>query len=71
MTTTDACTTISFTVSDHTAMEREINAAIEALRISGIQYRKGILVTRHTHDSFSVELHDSVPAGTTHENWGW
>lgn len=62
-------TAIRFTVSDQAGMEREINAAVDALLTDGLHQRKGILVTRHTYDSFSVELHNSVPSGLTYESW--
>ncbi|AXJ10293.1 hypothetical protein [Arthrobacter sp. PM3] len=60
---------IAFTAVDRPSMERQINAAVESLRIWGLQRRRGILVTRHSHDSFSVELSDAVPVGITCESW--
>lgn len=61
---------IAFTAVDRPSMERQINAAVESLRSWGLQRRRGILVTRHSHDSFSVELSDAVPVGLTCESWG-
>lgn len=63
-------THIAFTAVDRPSMEQQINAAVETLRTSGLQRRRGILVTRHTYESFSVELSDTVPVGLTCESWG-
>jgi hypothetical protein len=67
----DQHSTISFTAKDRSSMDLQINQAVEVLRAWGRQQRQGILVTRHTADSFSVQLSDAVPAGLTQETWNW
>jgi hypothetical protein len=56
------------TATDRDTMELELNAAVAiAQERAVVDGGKGILVTRHSLDSFSVTLSDKVPFGLTQE----
>jgi len=60
--------TLEVTVSDTTAMETELSAAIDAVRQAALAERRcGILITRHGAGKYTVTLSDDVPFGLTRE----
>lgn len=71
MTSSRPQTRMEFTAMNREHMEQQINTAVDTLRVHAMNHREGILVTRHTYDSFTVELCRSVPAGLTRESWSW
>ena len=57
-----------FRVQGRTEMERKLEAAVRAARQQAVVDRtRGILVTRHDFDHFSVSLSPRVPFGFTQE----
>lgn len=49
-------------------MEHQLEEAMATARSAAMQDgRHGILVTRHTYDSFTISLSDAVPFGLTRE----
>lgn len=53
-------------------MERRLDEAVAVAREQAMHARRqGILVTRHSHDSFTVSLSDAVPFGLTCERQDW
>lgn len=57
-----------FRVQQKAELYEKINAAVAAAISDGIvECTRGILVTRHNHDHFSVALSPSVPFGLIHE----
>jgi hypothetical protein len=66
---TTSDTSISLIVTDRANMERQLNNAVDVLKSKAQQERRrGILVTRLNHDSFTVALSDAVPFGLTREH---
>ncbi len=60
--------TLEVTVSDTTAMEAELSAAIDALRQTALAERRcGILITRAGTGKYIVTLSEDVPFGLTWE----
>ena len=56
-------------VTDPANIERQLNNAVDILKSKAQQEsRRGILVTRLNHDSFTVALSDDVPFGLTREH---
>jgi hypothetical protein len=69
MRTTTPEFTIALTVADRASMERQLDQAVSAAKTEAmIERRRGILVTRHGVQSFSVTLSDAVPFGETREH---
>ncbi|UZX04772.1 hypothetical protein F8G81_20870 [Arthrobacter sp. CDRTa11] len=63
---------ITVVVTDRESLDSQLNAAVSAIRDRSTgERRRGILVTRHAADEFTVALSDSVPFGMTHENHAW
>lgn len=59
---------ITLRVSDRSAMDRELDTAEAALRdLAVIDGGCGILVTRHSHGTFTLSLTPEVPFGITQE----
>lgn len=49
-------------------MEQQIEeAVVRAQRQSTERRREGIVITRHSHSHFTVELDSDIPYGETHE----
>ncbi len=60
------------TVADRADMERRLDEAVAiAMTWATQEGRRGILVTRHDRDSFTVALSDAVPFGLTREHQNW
>lgn len=69
---TQAGELVRFTAVTRSDMEAKLETAVEHLRgraRSGLG--RGILVTRHSPWEFTLELHPSVPYGTTLECQEW
>lgn len=63
---------ITVIVTDRDSLENQLNAAVSAVRERETgERRRGILVTRHGANEFTVALSDSVPFGMTQENHAW
>ena len=60
---------VTLHVKDRADMLTKLDSAVDQLIELGLQLRcgRGILVTRYSPRDFTVELHPSVPFGTTHE----
>ncbi|MCI0144124.1 hypothetical protein KNN17_21480 [Arthrobacter bambusae] len=57
-----------FRVEGRLEMEKKLDAAVRsARRQAGADRRRGVLVTRHDFDHFSVSLTPRVPFGFTQE----
>lgn len=64
--------TLTVTVTDRASMDRQLDEAVTVARARAMRERcRGILVTRHGHDSFTVALSDTVPFGLTRERQDW
>lgn len=69
--------TVSVTITRREDLERQLDLASgKAIREAQVSSNRGILVTRHDHGSFTVELSAEVPYGTTierdlraHQGW--
>lgn len=63
---------ITIAVKSRSDMESQLERAVQLLkqRALGLGDR-GILVTRHSAEDFTVELHSSVPFGLTQERQEW
>lgn len=70
MTSSRPRTRMKFTALSQEHLEHQLDAAVDMLRVHAMN-SEGILVTRHTYDSFTVELCRSVPWGHTRESWAW
>ncbi|MDQ0103095.1 hypothetical protein J2T10_002752 [Paenarthrobacter nicotinovorans] len=58
----------SVTVTRRQDVEPALQAAVDRAMIEAMVFPvRGILVTRHDHNSFTVTLSESVPFGTTLE----
>ncbi len=67
METTTPVLTVAAT--DRETRDLELNAAVAAMREQAIiDGQQGILVTRHTPETYTIELSKSVPFGFTHEH---
>lgn len=63
---------IPVTATDRATMEKRLDEAVAVARTRAMQEgRRGILVTRHNHESFTVALSDAVPFGLTREHQDW
>jgi hypothetical protein len=63
---------IAVTATDRASMERQLDEAVSvAIARAMHERRRGILVTRHDHDSFTVALSNAVPFGLTREYQDW
>jgi hypothetical protein len=72
MRTTTPEFTIALTVADRANMERQLDQAVSYAKTEAmIERPRGILVTRHSFESFSVALSDAVPFGETREHQDW
>lgn len=64
--------TLTIKATDRASMDRELDEAVSAARTVAMrERRRGILVSRHGHDTFTVTLSDSVPFGLTREFQDW
>lgn len=64
--------TIAVIAADRADMERRLDEAVTVARKRAMHDRsQGILVTRHSYDSFTVALTDAVPFGLTREQQDW
>lgn len=72
MKTADFESSITITVPDHESMYRQLDAAVATAREQAMRERdRGILVTRHALDTFTIELSAEVPFGLTVECQNW
>jgi hypothetical protein len=63
---------ITVIVTDRDSLENQLDAAVSAVRErTPGERRRGILVTRHGANEFTVAFSDSVPFGMTQENHAW
>ncbi|MEJ1180429.1 MULTISPECIES: hypothetical protein [unclassified Pseudarthrobacter] len=63
---------IPVTVTDRATMEKRLDEAVAVVRTRAMEEgRRGILVTRHDRESFTVALSDAVPFGLTREHQDW
>lgn len=59
---------IRLTVPDRESLDLELDRTVDEAILAALEDRgRGILVTRHDHDSFTVELSTEVPFGITLE----
>ena len=59
---------IRLTIPDRKSLDLELDRAVDNAIVAALERREnGILVTRHSHDSFTIELSPEVPFGTTLE----
>ncbi|WP_415853240.1 hypothetical protein [Sinomonas sp. G460-2] len=64
--------TINVRVETRNEMDRTLDEGVAALRQLSIATQgPGILVTRRSPSEFTIELHDSIPHGTTCEKQVW
>jgi hypothetical protein len=71
MTTITPELTLTITATDRSSMDRQLNDAVTFAQARAVHQRRGILVTRHGHDSFTVAVSDAVPFGMTREHRAW
>ncbi|MEY9776290.1 hypothetical protein [Arthrobacter sp. MW3 TE3886] len=57
-----------FRVEGRTEMEEKLSAAVGAARQQAAGCKRGVLVTRHEFDHFSVSLTPQVPFGLIREH---
>jgi hypothetical protein len=63
---------IAITATDRTSMEHQLDEAVAVAMTRAMnEGRRGILVTQHANDSFTVDLSDAVPFGLTREHQQW
>lgn len=63
---------LTLTVTDRAAMDHELDAAVSLVRKKALHERtRGILVTRRGSDTFTIDLSETVPFGTTREHQDW
>lgn len=63
---------LALTVTDRESMDYQLDVAVRAAEQNALMGgRQGILVTRHSMDSFTVALSDAVPFGVTRELRAW
>lgn len=64
--------TMAIVATDRDSRDRQLDAAVAVARTRAMREgRRGILVTRHAYDSFTVALSDDVPFGLTLEHQDW
>jgi hypothetical protein len=72
MTSVDQDLTLTVTATDRAHMDRQLDEAVTVARARAMgEGRRGILVTRHGHGSFTVALSDTVAFGQTREYEDW
>lgn len=71
MTTITPELNLTITATDRASMDRQLNDAVTFAQARAMHERRGILVTRHAHDSFTVAVSDAVPFGLTREHQAW
>jgi hypothetical protein len=55
---------IRLTVPDRKSLDQELDRAVDDAVLAALEHQgRGILVTRHSPDSFTVELSSEVPFG--------
>lgn len=60
---------IRITAFNRSDLERKLDEAVAVAKDAALRERsRGILVTRHHSDTFTVELSSAVPFGTTRES---
>ncbi|WP_427006052.1 hypothetical protein [Pseudarthrobacter sp. H2] len=62
---------LTITATDRASMDRQLNDAVTFAQSRAMHERRGILVTRHGHDSFTIAVSDAVPFGLTREHQAW
>jgi hypothetical protein len=63
---------IVITATDRAGLDRQLDEAVATTRTKAMhERRRGILVTRHGYDTFTVDLSDAVPFGLTREHQDW
>ncbi|TQS87368.1 hypothetical protein EU811_22580 [Arthrobacter sp. TS-15] len=63
---------ILITATNRANMEKQLDEAVAVARTAAIyEGCRGILITRHSIDSFTVALSDGVPYGLTRELQEW
>ncbi|WP_309108623.1 hypothetical protein [Arthrobacter sp.] len=62
---------IALKVATRSAMDNELNEAVQFLATKATSSRSGIRVTRNGPGDFTVSLDPSVPFGTTLEDDSW
>ena len=62
---------LTITATDRTSMDRQLNDAVALAQSRAMHEHRGILVTRHGHDSFTIAVSDAVPFGLTREHQAW
>lgn len=64
--------TLTITVPNRASLERQLDAAVALAQSKAMHPpAKGILVTRHDYDCFTVALSDTVPFGLIREKHDW
>jgi hypothetical protein len=64
--------TLTVTATDRASMDQQLDEAVSFVRAQAMhERRRGILVTRNGHDSFTVALSGTVPFGMTRERQDW
>lgn len=59
-------------VTHRAHLERQLDEAVSRVRVMALQEpRRGILVTRHDYQFFTVSLSDDIPFGLTREHQAW
>lgn len=71
MTTITPELTLTITATDRASLDRQLDDAVTVARTRAMAERRGILVTRHGHDSFTIAVSDAVPFGLTREHQDW
>ncbi len=65
-------TVLKITATDRASMDTKLAQAELALREEAIRTRRGgILITRETCSSFSLQISEQVPFGLTRERMSW
>ncbi|SDL62751.1 hypothetical protein [Arthrobacter sp. ok362] len=63
---------ITVTATDRGSMDLQLDEAVAAVMATAMcERRRGIIVTRHGYDSFTVALSDAVAFGLTREQHEW
>lgn len=63
---------IKIEAKDRSSLNQQLDRAVTTAQAQAIgEGRRGILVTRHSHDAFSVTLSETVPFGQTLEYRAW
>ncbi len=63
---------IKIVAKDRSNLNQQLDRAVTTVQAQAIgEGRRGILITRHSHDTFSVALSEAVPFGQTLEYRAW